>query len=254
MIPHKLTLLLALHAAIGVHGVKATNIAVGDKIVTIARASVQVGRETLAMVDAGLELVATNVQGPWIAVTVSHEGKSLAGWIHKERLVSVGSRSTSPTSVLIPSKFHGVWATEDGSGRPRKFADGSAVELLLVSKDYLIWVQNARADDVQVRTVSQPADWTFQEWLGILRFAGTESMGVNLATGKAITRDADVSLQKQGDVLMLRTRGEAVEAVREEPRAVAPGRAIVISPSYSIEAAIVAGARPHVFVKLKDSR
>jgi len=50
---------------------------VGDKIVLLYHTHVQVGTEKLAPVTAGTELVAEQISGDWVAITVDRNGKKV---------------------------------------------------------------------------------------------------------------------------------------------------------------------------------
>ena len=64
------------------------DIKVGDAIVVLRDTHVQAGSEKLAPVEAGTELVTTDVNDGWVAVTVKHDGKTVSGWIRAQYLMA----------------------------------------------------------------------------------------------------------------------------------------------------------------------
>lgn len=60
---------------------------VGDKFWTIAHPTpVQVERTIVATVNAGEEVTAIAIDGPWVGVTVIQNGREIHGWIHRQNL------------------------------------------------------------------------------------------------------------------------------------------------------------------------
>lgn len=64
----------------------------GDRLVTVKDAPVQVGTRTVATVPVGTEVVANAVQGEWVAVVLSQDGREITGWIEAKHL---SARSSS---------------------------------------------------------------------------------------------------------------------------------------------------------------
>jgi len=92
----------------------------GDKVVTTEECAVQVGTETLATVPPKTRLVATDVQGDWVAVVVERGGKNVSGWIQARQLARVPSAATEGTTtpsascpVTIPDLQEGKLAFKD---------------------------------------------------------------------------------------------------------------------------------------------
>lgn len=60
---------------------------IGDKFRTTADPTpVQVKTTIVATVDAGQEVTAIAINGPWVGVTVIQNGREIHGWIHRENL------------------------------------------------------------------------------------------------------------------------------------------------------------------------
>jgi HEAT repeat protein len=68
----------------------------GDRLVTIRDAPVQVGTRTVATVPEGTELVANAVQGDWVAVMLSQDGREITGWIEAKHLSARSSSREAP--------------------------------------------------------------------------------------------------------------------------------------------------------------
>lgn len=64
-----------------------TPIKVGDTIVVLHDTHLQIGKEKLLPVKSGTELVAKQVQGHWVWVTIKHEGRNVSGWMSDHQLV-----------------------------------------------------------------------------------------------------------------------------------------------------------------------
>jgi len=91
-----LLLLLAMVNVIcssGLGSVLEAEIKPGDRIATVHdHTPVKKGKEVLLTLGKGEELVAKDVKGDWVAVTVEQDGKKISGWIYARHLV----RSASP--------------------------------------------------------------------------------------------------------------------------------------------------------------
>ena len=77
----------------GMHCVQAfaeDPIAVGDQFVTIRRTELKAETTTLTTVEAGTELVATAIEGDWVAFDVQRDGTTISGWIDIEDLRRIG--------------------------------------------------------------------------------------------------------------------------------------------------------------------
>ena len=59
----------------------------GDRIFVLDDTYLQAAKEKLAPVEAGTELVAGQVRGVWVGVTVEHDGKKVSGWIPSSHLI-----------------------------------------------------------------------------------------------------------------------------------------------------------------------
>ncbi len=63
----------------------------GDRVVTTEQAPVKAVQDTVATVDAGTELVVTDVKQDWVGVTVEQQGKKIAGWVMLKHLIRAGA-------------------------------------------------------------------------------------------------------------------------------------------------------------------
>jgi len=76
----------------------------GDTVIVLRDTHLKAGKEKLAPVAAGTELVARQVRGGWVAVTVEHEGKKVTGWIWAShgRIALTGTSPIQPASPSEP--------------------------------------------------------------------------------------------------------------------------------------------------------
>ena len=81
---------------------EAVKIRTGDRIETLVETPVKSGKETLATVAAGTKLIAGNVQGTWVGVTVERDGRQVKGWIFAKHLKRVVQKATAKPSDSAP--------------------------------------------------------------------------------------------------------------------------------------------------------
>ena len=64
----------------------ATQIKVGDKVVTTCATPLLIGKETSAVVEARSQAVVTRINGTWAGVRFQRDGKRIVGWVPSFRL------------------------------------------------------------------------------------------------------------------------------------------------------------------------
>ena len=115
----------------------------GGTIVVLNDTHVQAGEEKLASVDKGTELVATEVNGEWIAVTVERAGKTISGWIHTEELIANPKTAFMKLTVRFESK---IAQAEKDFKRIDKNADGT-----LILDEFVAGARKPTLDDLNRR-------------------------------------------------------------------------------------------------------
>jgi Ca2+-binding EF-hand superfamily protein len=83
-----LTALLVVGLAVPAGFAAEPQIKAGDKIVVLHDTHMQAGDEKLAPIQAGTVLVAGEVRGEWVAVSVVQNGKTITGWTSNRQLVT----------------------------------------------------------------------------------------------------------------------------------------------------------------------
>lgn len=78
----------------------AAAIEVGDKVVTIAQAPLQLQGKVLATIEPGTELSVIRVSGEWIGVSVVRQDKTLSGWLAVKSVKPAGAPPDSQTPAL----------------------------------------------------------------------------------------------------------------------------------------------------------
>ena len=74
----------------------------GDKVVAVDDAPLKDDDRVLLTVPAGRELVASDVKGDWVAVTVRSDGKPVSGWLHAKQLTRAGIGPAVEEDVVLP--------------------------------------------------------------------------------------------------------------------------------------------------------
>lgn len=73
----------------------------GDKVVTTGPAALMSGKTTLLTVEAGTELVAREIKGNWVRVSVQKDGKQINGWIDAKHLAHVGETEEQGPKIKL---------------------------------------------------------------------------------------------------------------------------------------------------------
>jgi len=103
----------------------------GDRIeVTSGPAPVKMGKRTLTTVEAGSELTALKVQGPWVKVTVQKDSKKITGWIYSWKYLRLAP--TARPSLVVGDSVEVVGEAGSPVDRGWERRDLSAGEQMIV--------------------------------------------------------------------------------------------------------------------------
>lgn len=110
----------------------------GDTVVVLRDTHVQAGREKLAPVKAGTELVAGEVRGNWVAASVERDGKRVWGWISSGHLIGDPAIAFARLAVGYESEvqfgeadFRNMDTNGDGTVTMEGFVSGTRLETLM---------------------------------------------------------------------------------------------------------------------------
>ena len=91
-------------------------------VVALQDTAVQVGSDTLATVEAGTELAATQAQDDWVAITVKQGGKSISGWVPGDHLIRNPAGALAGLTTRVSGRVK--WLTAQDFQRMDTQADG----------------------------------------------------------------------------------------------------------------------------------